>query len=175
MSINPIILVITAPIAGSLADRFGEHQVSAMALLLMLLGYGLMTTLATTTTAFGYLLRFLPVALGMGLFQTPNNSAIMGSVPKSRSGVAGGLLALTRTLGSTIGIAVLGTIWAVQIISRSAGISNATSALPALQVAALDTIFRLMQALILLSLLVTIWYLVQKRLTGLNKHSTAPD
>jgi MFS family permease len=174
MSISPIILVIMAPIGGSLADRFGARPVSALALLLLLLGYGLMTTLSTHTTALGYLLRFLPVALGMGLFQTPNNSAIMGSVSKSRSGVAGGLLALTRTLGSTIGIAVLGTVWAVQVMSRSAGISDATSALPAVQVA-LDSIFRVMQALILLSLLVTIWHLIHKHFANSSKSSTPAD
>jgi hypothetical protein len=32
----------------------------------------------------GYILRFLPLGVGMGLFPSPNNSAIMGSAPKHR-------------------------------------------------------------------------------------------
>ena len=54
------------------------------------------------------------------MFQSPNNSAIMGSVPRERLGVASSLLAITRSLGQTVGFAVLGALWAT-LVFRAAG------------------------------------------------------
>ena len=44
----------------------------------------------------------------------------MGSVPREQLGIASGLLAITRSLGQTIGIAVLGAVWASSVL-RFAG------------------------------------------------------
>ena len=52
-----------------------------------------------------------PCPLGVGMFTAPNNSAIMGSVPKGRQGVAGALLAAARTVGFASGVAVAGLIY----------------------------------------------------------------
>jgi hypothetical protein len=54
----------------------------------------------------------------MGTFQTPNNSAIMGSVRRARSGTAGGLLALTRNFGQVLGVAVLASVWSASRDAR---------------------------------------------------------
>jgi hypothetical protein len=51
----------------------------------------------------------------MGIFQSPNNNAIMSSVPRERLGVASGLASLTRTVGQTTGIAVMGAFWAALV------------------------------------------------------------
>ena len=51
----------------------------------------------------------------MGIFQSPNNSAIMGSVSRAHLGVASGLLSLTRTLGQTTGVALIGALWAALV------------------------------------------------------------
>ena len=157
LSINPILLTFSAPIAGYLADRIGERPITVFGMASLLIGYILLGDLSEKTTTVGYLLRFFPIGLGMGVFQTPNNSAIMGSVPKGRSGVAGGLLALTRTLGNTTGIAVLGTIWAVSVLRRSPGLSEATAAAGEVQVAALSEMFFLIQIVIGLGLLLVLW------------------
>ena len=59
----------------------------------------------------------LPLGLGAGLFQSPNNSAIMGSAPRERLGVASGLLALSRTLGQVTGMPIMGAIFASRVIN----------------------------------------------------------
>ncbi len=79
------------------------------------MGYLLVSTLSTDTPAWGYALRFLPIGVGLGLFQSPNNSAVMGTAPKNRLGIVSGLLSITRTLGQTTGIAILGAVWAGQV------------------------------------------------------------
>jgi MFS family permease len=51
------------------------------------------------------------IGIGIGTFQTPNNSAIMGSVPANRRGVASSMLATMRNLGMVLGIAISGTLF----------------------------------------------------------------
>ena len=166
LSINPILLVFSAPIAGAVADKIGERPVTIFGMISLLIGYILLGGLSEDTTTLGYLLRFFPIGLGMGVFQTPNNSAIMGSVPKERSGVAGGLLALTRTLGNTSGIAILGTVWAVSVLRRAPDTLEATAAPAAAQVASLGEMFFIIQIMIGLGLLLVLWDAWRRRLAG---------
>lgn len=164
MSISPVVLVITAPLSGRLADRFGERPITIIGLAILLGGYIAMTSLSTDTTALGYIMRFLPVGIGMGIFQTPNNSAIMGSVVQARSGVAGGLLALTRTLGQSAGIAVLGTLWASRVLYRADLLTGDATRAPAfLQVEGLQEMFLLIQVMIAFALFLVIWDFVMRR------------
>ena len=51
------------------------------------------------------------LGIGMGLFTPPNNSAIMGSAPKEKLGVAGGVLNMMRSLGLIFGVDISGVIF----------------------------------------------------------------
>ena len=53
--------------------------------------------------------------LGMAAFSSPNTSAVMGSAERDRLGVAAAILAMMRTLGQTLSVAVLGTIAAAPL------------------------------------------------------------
>jgi len=46
----------------------------------------------------------------MGMFQSPNNSAVMGSVPPWHLGISSGILAAMRNVGMVLGIAVAGAV-----------------------------------------------------------------
>ena len=119
MAVVPLVLVIMAPIAGGLADRFGPRPVTVAGMLLLVIGYLAVGTLDAHTSPAGYVLRFLPVGLGMGTFQTPNNVAIMGAARRGASGVTGGLLTLTRLLGQVVGTVALGSLWAARTVARA--------------------------------------------------------
>ena len=108
LAIVPIAMGIIAPIAGSVSDRVGTRPITVVGLFILLVGYVGLNTMSVDTTAWQYILLFFPIGLGMGIFQSPNNSAIMGSAPQERLGVVSGMLAITRTLGQTTGIALLG-------------------------------------------------------------------
>ncbi len=159
MAVVPMVLVVMAPIAGWAADRFGERPVTLVGLTSILCGYLLVGGLGEETTVTRYLLSFLPVGLGMGTFQTPNNSAIMGAVQRGRSGTAGGLLALTRNLGQVLGVAVLGSLWSTRAVARAgdAAVGDATRMPAAAQVAALHEVLLVVQVLIALSLALAAW------------------
>lgn len=159
MAVVPMVLVVMAPIAGWAADRFGERPVTLIGLASILCGYLLVGGLGEETTVTRYLLSFLPVGLGMGTFQTPNNSAIMGSVQRGRSGTAGGLLALTRNLGQVLGVAVLGSVWSTRAVARAgeSAVGDATTMPAAAQVGALHEVLLIVQVVIGLSLALAAW------------------
>lgn len=165
LAVTPVALGITSPLSGMLSDRIGPRPVAAAGLLLLVFGYLTVSTLSATTSLMGYIARLAPVGLGMGTFQSPNNSAILGAVPRERLGVASGLLALTRTLGQTTGIAVLGAIWAAQVAAAAGGpvAGGATAAPIAAQIAGLQVTYRLNAGLVFVAFLLGVWSVVQER------------
>ncbi len=167
LSVVPIALGLTSPISGRMSDRFGPRLIAAAGLLFLVFGYFLLTTLDTATTALGYALRFLPVGLGIGIFQSPNNSAIMGSSPRENLGVVSSLLAVNRTTGQTTGIAVLGALWAARVFSYEGSFlpGGATSASVASQVSAMHDIFYVTTGLVIFALGLSLWALYRETST----------
>jgi EmrB/QacA subfamily drug resistance transporter len=165
MATVPLALAVVAPISGAMSDRIGTRPITVLGLLAMLLGFFAMTTLAPGTTTPGYILRFLPVGVGMGIFQSPNNSAVMGAVPRERLGVASGLLSITRTLGQTMGIAVLGALWASRVLfhAGAAAVAGATAAPAADQVAGLHDTFVAVMGLLAVASALSLWGLIKER------------
>ncbi|UCC89387.1 MAG: DHA2 family efflux MFS transporter permease subunit [Anaerolineales bacterium] len=164
LAVVPVAMGITAPIAGSLSDRLGTRPITVIGLVVLLVGYYFVSTLSTQTDALGYVVRFLPIGVGMGIFQSPNNSAIMGTAPRTRLGVASGLLSITRTLGQTTGVATLGALWASRVAYRLGDTSQqGTIVAPAAtQVAGLQDTFVAVVILIGLALALGIWGLAQE-------------
>ena len=101
----------------------------------------------------------------MGIFQSPNNSAIMGAVRRERLGVASSLLSLTRTMGQTVGVAIIGALWAGQVSIYAGGLleAGATAAPASAQVAGLNDTFTMISVFVSLALLLSLWGLVQER------------
>ena len=108
MTAIPFTIFIVAPISGRLSDRMGTQGLSfagalvgALALLLMsgALGKGIHEHI----TGLGIVLFLSSIGLATGLFQSPNNNAIMSAVPQSKLGVASALLATVRNLGLVTG------------------------------------------------------------------------
>lgn len=122
LSVVPVALGISAPISGMFSDRYGTRRPTVIGLGIALAGYLSLTTLTLQTQVAGYVLRCFLIGFGVGIFQSPNNSAVMGSVPRERLGIASGLLSITRTLGQTTGTAVLNAIFTTQT-ALLAGIS----------------------------------------------------
>ncbi|MBN1454275.1 MAG: MFS transporter [Anaerolineales bacterium] len=165
MATVPVALGIIAPVSGSLSDRFGSRPITVAGLAMLTIGFLGVSSLDAETSALGYVIRFLPVGLGIGIFQSPNNSAIMGAAPRNRLGIASGMLAVTRTLGQTTGIAVLGALWAGQVFKHAGGVlaGGATVAPIAAQVFALRDTFVIVSILIFAALLLSIWGLTEER------------
>ncbi len=115
LAASPIALGVIAPFSGRAADRFGPRPVTVIGLVVLVIAYGLTQFVGVETTGLQFALLVAPIGLGMGIFQSPNNSAIMGSVSPDQLGVAGGMLGLNRLMGQIVGFAVLVTYWAAQV------------------------------------------------------------
>lgn len=120
MAIISLELALVAPVAGSLADRFGAHLISLIGLAFLSGGFLVASTTGERINQVEFLLRMLPMGFGMALFISPNTSAVMGIVPRQRLGVGSGMASIMRTLGQTAGIALLGTLFAANV-DRYAG------------------------------------------------------
>ncbi|MCI0393452.1 MAG: MFS transporter [Chloroflexi bacterium] len=171
LAVVPVGLGLSAPVAGALSDRLGTRPITVAGLLVLFIGYYALSTLDEDTSVAGYLLRFMPVGLGMGIFQSPNNSAIMGAAPPQRLGVVSGVLAITRTLGQTVGTAILAAVWAIRV-SYHAGEAlpgGVTEAPAAAQVAGLQDTLLVVAIMVGLALLLSAWGLLQERRQVANR------
>ena len=119
LAVSPVLGGIVAPVSGTLSDRFGSRLISLIGLIFLGMGCLLISTFDTSLTVPGYVLRYAPFGIGLGMFQSPNNSAIMGGVPRERLGIASGLLSLSRTLGQIAGLPLMGALFATLTISHA--------------------------------------------------------
>jgi MFS family permease len=119
----PITMAVIAPVSGMLSDRFGPRLISALGIALMTIGYFAASTLEAGISEAHYFAKIMPIGIGFGMFQTPNNAAIMAVAPRDRLGVVSGLLSLTRTVGMASGIPLIGMLFAGYVLSTT-GISG---------------------------------------------------
>jgi EmrB/QacA subfamily drug resistance transporter len=164
LSVVPLALGISAPLSGVFSDRYGTRRPTVIGLFIALTGYISITTLTLHTSVIGYVLRFFPIGFGIGVFQSPNNSAVMGSVPRERLGIASGLLSITRTLGQTTGTAVLNAIFTTQTaLLAGASTGSPTTAPAAVQIQALTITNSVIACVITVAFLISILGLVKAR------------
>jgi len=110
----PAAMVLLGPLSGAMSDRIGSRVLSTVGLLVSTAGVASFVTLSTDTGALGIVLRLLVVGVGLGIFQAPNSSAMMGSVPRHRLGIASGMVASARNIGMVLGISLAALALAVR-------------------------------------------------------------
>ncbi|MBM7856184.1 EmrB/QacA subfamily drug resistance transporter [Desulfohalotomaculum tongense] len=115
MAASPMVILFAAPLSGALSDRIGSRLLSSLGLGIVAVAMLLMSSVGINTS-FGQISLYLALlGLGIGLFQSPNNSAIMGSVPRHRLGIASGTLASMRNIGMVMGTATAGAIFTTRL------------------------------------------------------------
>ncbi|MEW6666081.1 MAG: MFS transporter [Thermodesulfobacteriota bacterium] len=116
LAVNSMATIVSGPISGSLSDRLGAARFAAAGA-------------AATTVSFVFMLGFdlqtgaqtlVPVlvlmGVGIGMFQPPNNSLILGSAPRNQIGTASALIATLRQVGISIGMALAGTLYSYRVM-----------------------------------------------------------
>ncbi len=107
----PLVIVFVAPLAGRLSDRFDSARMSALGLGVFALGLASLAWLPADASDWGIAWRMMVCGVGFGFFQTPNNRIIMMGAPRERSGAASGLMTIARTVGMTLGAAVVALLF----------------------------------------------------------------
>ena len=108
----PLAIALIAPFSGALADRIGTRWLAALGLGVACVGVFFLSQLDAQSSLFDIIWRLALIGIGQALFQSPNNSALMGSAPRNRQGVASGFLATGRVMGQSISVALAGAIFA---------------------------------------------------------------
>lgn len=164
LAVSPVLGGIVAPISGNLSDRFGTRIISLIGLVLMMVGCLAISTFNAEMSDLGYIVRVAPFGIGLGMFQSPNNSAILGEVPPERLGIASGLLSLSRTLGQTTGVPLLGAIFALLTLMQSSTTSVTNAPADALVFGVQGT-FRLAALVMLAAALISssLWQMKQRK------------
>jgi MFS family permease len=98
-------MLISSPLAGVWADRRGSRALSAAGMLITALALFGMTTLQVHTPYWQSGLWLGLVGIGSGMFNSPNTSAMMGTVPVHRRGIAAGARTMLQNTGAVISIA----------------------------------------------------------------------
>jgi EmrB/QacA subfamily drug resistance transporter len=103
-------LAVVAPISGFLSERISARILSSLGLAILAVALLLVSFLPPDTSPANVIWRTALAGFGMGLFQSPNNNAVMSAVPRERYGIAGGFLSMMRNLGQVSGTALGGAI-----------------------------------------------------------------
>ena len=121
LTAQPVIMAIIAPISGTLSDRIGTRLPAVFGMAVLSSGLFLVSRLSAQSSIPSMMLALAVIGLGTGAFISPNNSALMGSAPKSRQGIAAGILATSRNFGMVLGVGIAGAIFTTILSHASNG------------------------------------------------------
>ncbi len=110
MTSFPLAVIAVAPFSGSLSDRIGTRPLACFGAAMCALALFLMSQLPPSATSLDVTWRLAVFGLGTGIFQSPNNSAVMGSSPRPQLGIASAILSTVRNVGMVFGIATGGAV-----------------------------------------------------------------
>jgi EmrB/QacA subfamily drug resistance transporter len=103
--ILPVMMFVWAPLAGRLSDKIGFQVLTCSGMTIMAGGLWLLSSINPVTSDWYIITCLVVIGAGVGLFSTPNSSALMGAVTPDQRAVASGVLATNRNIGVSIGVA----------------------------------------------------------------------
>lgn len=107
----PLATIIIAPISGSFSDKHDSRMISSLGMGIMAVSLFMLSFLKVDTSQWYIIVSLMLAGIGSGMFQSPNNSAIMGNAPANYRGVASGTLATMRNVGMVLGVALSGALF----------------------------------------------------------------
>jgi EmrB/QacA subfamily drug resistance transporter len=119
---DSVIIMALAPIAGWLSDRFGSRLLCTAGCALIAIAQLLISTVGLDSSVLRIILPLALQGLGWALFNSPNQSAVLGSVPIERVGSASGMVATAARTGGAMGVALSATLFSTLL--SAAGLSQ---------------------------------------------------
>ncbi len=115
-------LIIMGPIAGTLSDKYGPRWIATSGMVIATLAFLILAMLPYNFDYIELGIALFLVGAGLGIFNPPNQSAIMNSVPPQDRGVASGMI---NTIISTGFITSMGLFFTIVIIGLTQRLPNA--------------------------------------------------
>jgi MFS transporter, DHA2 family, methylenomycin A resistance protein len=116
-----VAFVIVSQLSGRIANRFGPRLPMTAGMAAMGTGLFMLALIALNDSFVLIEAALLVIGCGLGLNTAPVNAVAVANVPAARSGTASGLVNTARMVGATLGVAVLGAVFAVFAGSADAG------------------------------------------------------
>ncbi len=110
-----------AIVSGRIVGRIGARAPITIGLIMTGVGLLCLTTLEPTSGYASFWYWLLLIGLGNGLIMSPMTTAVMGTVPAARAGMASATSNTMRQVGSVFGIAVLGNLVTRRYLERLPG------------------------------------------------------
>ncbi|MCC7164806.1 MAG: MFS transporter [Anaerolineae bacterium] len=111
LTAQPLVMVFAAPLSGTLSDRIGSRILATLGMGILAGGLIWLAQLTPSSSVAEIVMPLAVVGLGTGIFVSPNNSALMGSAPRQRQGIAAGILATARNVGMVLGVGLAGAVF----------------------------------------------------------------
>jgi len=103
--------IIVAPLVGANANRLGARLIFSVGLALLGLGFLLLTRITPSSDWNALLLGLILAGIGGAAVQAQLTTAAVSAAPRAQAGLATGISATMRQVGSSMGIALLGSIF----------------------------------------------------------------
>jgi EmrB/QacA subfamily drug resistance transporter len=120
---NSAVIVLVAPIAGWLSDRMGSRLLCTIGSAIIVIGQFFIASLPIDASIWRIIAPLLLIGFGWAIFNSPNQSAILGSVPRDEVGTASGMNTTTARTGGAMGVALSATLFTYGL--SAAGMSRA--------------------------------------------------
>jgi EmrB/QacA subfamily drug resistance transporter len=121
----PVLTISLAVLAGRLTDRVGPRLPATLGLSAIMVAFAIGVGLRVDSHWILPALLLACTGVGQGFFNTPNQTAIIGSVPREYRGFATGLVQMIFGLGSLLGISLGGALL-TRLFRHYAGLADAT-------------------------------------------------
>ena len=106
----PLTMMVVAPIAGVLSDRYHAGLLGGIGMAIATAGMLLLALLPEGASHWGIAWRMSICGLGFGLFLAPNARLVVSAAPLARAASAGGLISTNRLVGQALGAALLAAL-----------------------------------------------------------------
>jgi MFS family permease len=114
---------LIAPVAGWLSDRMGSRLLCTVGAAIIVVGQFFIASLSIDSSVPRIIFPLLLIGLGWAIFNSPNQSAILGSVPRDKLGTASGMNTTTARTGGAMGVALSATLFTYGL--AAAGLNRA--------------------------------------------------
>ena len=118
---EPLVMAIIAPLSGTLSDRVPTWIPSTFGMGVLAGGLFLLSRLGAASTQLAVVVALAVSGFGIGAFISPNSSALMGSAPANRQGIAAGMLATARNVGMVLGVGFGGAVYTTVLVRAGGG------------------------------------------------------
>ena len=115
MMSQPVMMAFLSPLTGRLSDRIEPRMLASAGLILNVTGYFLLSRSGMDTHVIYIVLCLFTTGIGFSLFSSPNINAILGSVQREQLGIASGITSTVRVLGQMFSMAIITTIFALNM------------------------------------------------------------